>query len=444
MREDRPEFLAQTPPSTPSIFTLSNSPGSRTNMHWFSDSAPTSPRPVQNVVVIGSGFCGGVLVKALDHSPLVKITVIEPRDYLLSKFSTLRSAAQAAQWSSWSVLPLNQLLQHTKRTNHVCARVSRISHEEKTVTCDNGAIVPYDILVICSGTRNFSPGEPPTADSMTEIKDYWKRTSEILTTGQRFAVVGAGPVAVETAGEIRVANPTAKVSLLVGKHSLLSSTGFAPKHVAYVEEQLAALNIDVVKHDNLVSPSVPSKDAQRMSEAVLTDVECVFESGKRETFDALVFAVGGFFNASAFCPPDWLDAVTGEVLIDDFFRVKGISNVFCCGDAAQVKNRAKVALWAVKDGSLVAANVLSVVEGREPANRVKVPHGSVTLIPIGDKHGILVGANGWIFFGNFLVSSIKGKDLFTNRVWRGAGLMMPPLSVDVQSDACKPASLLLS
>jgi len=392
-------------------------------------SAPlTNTSLLQNVVVIGAGFGGATLCKGLEKQPGISVTLIEPRDFLLNKFGALRAAAQGGKWSTDVLLPIASILKNTK---HVQAKATRIDSSNKNVLCDNGETVSYDVLVICSGSRNFSPGEPPShARTMESAKAYWRELAASFASGKRFAVVGTGPVAIEMVGEIRLANPTAEVSLLASNYKLLGSVvpAFAPKHVAYIEEQLAALNIKVESGDPVVSPQPPKRENQLEAPPIISDCTVTFQSGKTKKFDALVFALGAVSQASGFCPAEWLDASTGEVLIDELFRVKGAGssgNVFCFGDAAQILKRSKMGFWATNDAELVLANILAVIKGKAPTQKVQMPRGPLMLLPIGDKHGILVAAYGWIFLGNKVASSLKGKDLAAPKVWDKFGLKVP-------------------
>ena len=72
----------------------------------------TNTSAPQRVVVIGAGFGGSNLCKGLEKQPSVVVTLIEPREFFLSKFGALRAAAQGGKWSSNVLLPIASILKN--------------------------------------------------------------------------------------------------------------------------------------------------------------------------------------------------------------------------------------------------------------------------------------------------------------------------------------------
>jgi len=321
-------------------------------------------------------------------------------------------------------MPIAKIL---KRASHKRAFASSIDSAAKTVTCSDGSKTEYDVLVVCPGARNYSPAEPPvTMADAAAARTYYDATRDAITAAKQIGIVGAGPVAIELAGEVRDANASAAVSLLVGSHRFLGNVNprLTDKHVAYVLKQMAARDVNVVIGDDVVSPALPVD--LLTSSAVFRDVDVVFHSGKTLHFDLLLFAVGGQLRAKAFVPADWLNVATGEIVIDDVFRVKGQGSVFAFGDAAHT-GRTKMGAWAIDDAKAVAANVTAVAAGKAPTKTVAKARGPFIVLPVGERYGITVlGSTVW--FGNWSAATIKGKDLFLSMTWGMLQAGKPPSS----------------
>ncbi|KAG0623663.1 hypothetical protein M758_3G192100 [Ceratodon purpureus] len=88
------------------------------------------------------------------------------------------------------------------------------------VTTDTGIKVPYEFLVICTGSEYLGP------NSRVDRLDRYQKANRKLVESQGLLIIGGGPVGVELAGEIVSDFPTKKgeasTSITVQSHSSTS------------------------------------------------------------------------------------------------------------------------------------------------------------------------------------------------------------------------------
>jgi NADH dehydrogenase FAD-containing subunit len=201
------------------------------------------------------------------------------------KFSSLRAAAFGSVWPD-RTMPSTEFM--LKRGKLVRARATSINEGGKKVLLDNGTQVPFDILVVTVGARNFSPGEPPASVTTREgFKEFYATTRSLVENAKQVAIVGAGPVAIELAGEVN-AFTKAKVTVVVGQHRFMHGVkpAFTPKQEQMIKNKLASMGMALEQGDALVSPSPPSDMLN--DSPVLGKTTLVFASGKKLEVDAVL------------------------------------------------------------------------------------------------------------------------------------------------------------
>jgi len=179
------------------------------------------------VVIIGGGF-GGLSAAQRLNSNLVDVTLIDRRNYHL--FQPLLYQVATGSLSAGEVAsPLRSVLSRQKNTRVWLGTVLDIDPDSKRVFLADGAIVPYDSLVVAAGSQTsyfghnqwqeWAPGMK-SVEEATAIRHkilYAFEVAERLSDPvQRrswltFVVVGAGPTGVELSGAIaEIARQTLK------------------------------------------------------------------------------------------------------------------------------------------------------------------------------------------------------------------------------------------
>jgi NADH:ubiquinone reductase (H+-translocating) len=179
------------------------------------------------VVIIGGGF-GGLSAAQHLHSNLVDVTLIDRRNYHL--FQPLLYQVATGSLSAGEVAsPLRGVLSRQKNTRVWLGTVVDIDPDSKRVFLADGAIVPYDSLIVAAGSQTsyfghnewqeWAPGMK-SVEEATAIRHkilYAFEVAERLSDPMQrrswltFVVVGAGPTGVELSGAIaEIARQTLK------------------------------------------------------------------------------------------------------------------------------------------------------------------------------------------------------------------------------------------
>lgn len=366
------------------------------------------------VVILGGGYAGIHTAKNLEKYKDVEVCLVSPREgFMLNKYSALRSAVRGGAWADRTLPPVGK---HTlQKTKFVYSAATGVDPATRTVTLEDGTTLQYNVLVIATGSRNFSPAEAPTGvNTVQGTKDYWQGMQNEIGQAKRICIVGTGPVGIELAGEILDAFPETKLTL-VGKEAnvLGNAKGVRPSGVQSVEKLLTSSRVDLRLSETVESHSLP-EDMSSASPVVNTPEGVTLGSGAHVDCDLLIWAIGGSPNVG-FVPSEWMAKGNREVNTDPHtLLVNGTTNVFAVGDVAHT-NSTKLGYLATQDGSVVAENVKAVLEGKEPKKTIGRSM-MLMLVPFGENKGRLLLP--FFTLGNSVASWIKGKDLFTLRIWK--------------------------
>src|SRR6516225_1451216 len=187
------------------------------------------------VVIVGGGF-GGLSAAQHLKSDLVEVTLIDRRNYHL--FQPLLYQVATGSLSPGEIsAPLRGVLSKQKNTRVWLGTVIDVDPDSKHVVLEDGAILPYDSLIVASGSQTSYFGHDEwqvwaagmkSIDEATAIRHkilYAFEVAERAAAGsgaphsdpeQRrawltFVIVGGGPTGVELAGAIgEIARQTLK------------------------------------------------------------------------------------------------------------------------------------------------------------------------------------------------------------------------------------------
>jgi NADH:ubiquinone reductase (H+-translocating) len=178
------------------------------------------------VVIVGGGF-GGLSAAQHLKSDLVDVTLVDRRNYHL--FQPLLYQVATGSLSPGDIAaPLRSILSKQKNTRVWLGTVVDVDPESKHVLLEDGAILPYDSLIIASGSQTSYFGHDEwqawaaglkTIEEATTIRHkilYAFEVAERVAAGAEgphhglehrrawltFVIVGAGPTGVEVSGAI--------------------------------------------------------------------------------------------------------------------------------------------------------------------------------------------------------------------------------------------------
>ncbi|MGW5734715.1 MULTISPECIES: FAD-dependent oxidoreductase [Streptomyces] len=351
------------------------------------------------VAVVGGGYGGSAVAKALDDA--TDVVLIEPKDAFVHAAGALRALVRP-DWAGNMFFPYDRLLRRGRVVRERAASV-----DAGGVTLASGARVDADYVVLASGSGYPYPAKTDT-DVTSEALERLRATHDELDRAEGVLLLGAGPVGLELAGEIKAVWPGKRVTVVDPAEELMP--GFLPELREELHRQLAEMGVEL-------------RLGTRLSQ------EPPVEPGRTKTFTVGTTADGGEVTADIWFRCHGVrvtgDYLTGElaaartprgVRVTETLNVPGHDHVYALGDLADLAE-AKLAGNAMKHAEVVARNVLARVRGERPtAVHRPAPVPSV-LLPLGPKGGIgqMGTPEGATLLPAETVSEYKGTDLLTGR-----------------------------
>ncbi|MFN2315458.1 MAG: NAD(P)/FAD-dependent oxidoreductase [Gemmatimonadales bacterium] len=173
---------------------------------------------MKRVVIVGGGFVGIYLAKALKRAP-VQVTVIDRRNHHL--FQPLLYQVAAAELSPADIAaPIRSIVRSQRNTEVLLGEAVGVDPARKVVALADGAEFGYDWLVLAPGTRHSYYGRPeweslaPGLKTLEDAQEIRRRVLLAFELAERepdpvrrqalltFVVVGGGPTGVELAGAL--------------------------------------------------------------------------------------------------------------------------------------------------------------------------------------------------------------------------------------------------
>lgn len=175
-----------------------------------------SARP--RVVIVGGGFGGLSCARALDGAA-VDVLLLDVRNYHLFT-PLLYQVATALLDPSDIAYPFRTVFRRSGNVRFRQARVTGVDFDARTVTVSAGDTIPYDTLVLATGSVNAYFGNPQLAErtiGMKALDEAMRLRNHVLSCLERaaqtsdpvqraewltFVVVGGGPTGVEYSGAL--------------------------------------------------------------------------------------------------------------------------------------------------------------------------------------------------------------------------------------------------
>jgi NADH:ubiquinone reductase (H+-translocating) len=399
------------------------------------------------VVIVGGGFGGMNAARGLAKAPC-KVTLVDRRNFHLFQ-PLLYQVATGALSPANIAAPLRSILRRQKNTNVVLGEVEGFDLAAKTVALRDGLAVPFDTLVVATGSTHAYFGHDDWAEmapGLKTLEDATEIRRRVLSAFERaerepdpkvrerlltFVVVGGGPTGVEMAGAIselarltmrndfRAFNPRdARIILVEGQPRVLGA--FHEKLSAYAINALHKLGVEARLDCHVVGvheDRVDVKADRPGAEATAIPTETV------------IWAAGVKASGLGRLLADAIGGVTtdrpGRVAVNPDCTVGGRPDVFVIGDLASLKGAdgkplPGVAPVAMQQGEYVAGVIAARLKGdTSPARPFKYwDKGSMATIgsakAVAETNGLrLTGYVAWLAW---LFIHIMYLARFENRV----------------------------
>jgi NADH dehydrogenase len=301
---------------------------------------PAAPR----VVIIGAGFGGLAAAQGFKNTG-ISVTVIDKTNYNL--FVPLLYQVATAELAPGDIAePVRKILHRHRNVEVLLAEVSGIDTARRTVFLGGRKTIPYDALIIATGSHyNYFGREhwAAVASGLKTIEDARRIRSRLLMTFElaemtndaarqaalmTTIIVGGGPTGVEMAGssselarfplarDFRHIRPEqARIILVEAGPRLLA--GFHSRLSAYAERRLRKLGVTVLLNHRV--------DDLRPDGAVI--------AGQFTPAGTLIWAAGVRASPAA----QWLGIPTdgaGRIPVNRDLSVKDLDGVYAVGDTA--------------------------------------------------------------------------------------------------------------
>lgn len=301
-------------------------------------------RPVPRIVVVGAGFAGLEVVKALGRAG-IDVTLVDRQNHHLFQ-PLLYQVATAALGAPDVAEPIRRILRGYRSVRVLFGEVTDIDWNAQHLRLEDGSLITYDHLILATGSVPFYFGNESwekAACGLKTIEDARHIRSQLLRafeTAERssdpeeqrrlmtVAIIGGGPTGVELAGSIaelsrytlvrdfrNIRPQDTRIVLVEAGPRLLA--GFDEKLSAYALERLRKLGVTVM----------PGKRVEDIAEGRLV------VSGETIPVGLILWAAG--VAASPLARQLQADCDrSGRLKVDECMRVRGRPNVYALGDVA--------------------------------------------------------------------------------------------------------------
>jgi len=333
----------------------------------------------QRVVIVGAGFGGLACARKLDGAP-VQVLLLDRHNYHLFT-PLLYQVATGLLNPSDIAYPLRAIFRRSRNVRFRQATVDGVDLGRRVVRLTDGAELPFDYLVLATGSVDNYFGNEAVARVSIGLKalaDATRMRNHVLTCLERadaetepearralltFVVVGGGPTGVECSGALaelmdivagkdyhQVSRDEIRIILVEGADRLLNA--FSPHLGHYAQRILTRRGVDI-----RTRALVKAADARSVTLADGTRIDCetiIWSAGVRPN-DAVVDASLARFR-------------NHRVTVDAWLRVPGATGVYAIGDVASPKlgDQGELPMLsppAMQGGRYVAQTIVDAVRG---------------------------------------------------------------------------------
>ncbi len=379
--------------------------------------------PKRKLIILGSGFASFSTLKGID-TDLYDVIVVSPRNHFI--FTPLLPSTTVGTIEFRSIIePIRSAKENITYYQSYCTGIDTVS---RSIAC-TGALdgstftLPYDTLVIGVGAVSNTFGIPGVEQYglfLKELSDARAIRQRIIENFERastpnlpfeerrrllhFVVVGGGPTGVEFAAELHdfmtedlvdsyaTVLPDVSITLFEAGDVLLSSFDAALSE--YTIRIFQRQKISVRLHAQV---------------ARVEEKEILLKDGSRVPYGMMVWSTGNTQTPFVRSLPFEKDRGS-RLVTDEFFRVKGETDVYSLGDCATIEGKVLPATSQVaqQEGYYLARSLNAVAKGRTAAPFIY--HHRGMLAYIGSNRALAD------------LPQVKGRGFSTWIFWRSAYL----------------------
>src|ERR1700680_4033358 len=320
------------------------------------------------VVVVGGGHGGVAVAKALDAAS--DGVLVEPKDAFMHNIAALRALVDPS-WLPTIFLPYTGLL-----ANGRVVRDRAVVVDPHRVVTASGEEISADYVVLASGSKYPFPAKTDLVDTR-HAQEQVRQTHRALAQADRVLLVGAGPVGIELAGEIRDVWPEKSIVLLDVADEILGGP-YMPELKVELPHQLVEAHVELIMGSPLREPP-PTEPGELGTFTVTTDAGT-------EVIADIWFRCYGVVPNSDYLGEALIPArrADGFIEVGPTLQVAGQATVFAVGDISTADS--KMAGFAGRQAAIVADNINALAQGRSDLTHYK-SWGVAIAVPIGPNGG---------------------------------------------------------
>jgi NADH dehydrogenase FAD-containing subunit len=302
-------------------------------------------------------------------------------------------------WLPKIFLPYTGLL-----TNGRVVRDRAVVVNPNRVVTASGEEISADYVVLATGSKYPFPAKTDLVDTH-HAQEQVRRAHDALTQADRVLLVGAGPVGIELAGEIREVWPEKSIVLLDVADEILGGP-YKPELKAELRRQLLESRVELILGSPL-QHEPPTEPGALETFTVRTD------AGTEVTAD-IWFRCYGVEPNSGYLGDALVSALRSDGFIEvgPTLQVAGQTTVFAVGDISTAD--AKMAGFAARQAATVVDNINALAQGRSDLTPYE-SMGVAIAVPIGPTGGAGQFPGQDEVVGRETIAEVKGRDLMVDR-----------------------------
>jgi len=224
----------------------------------------------------------------------------------------------------------------------------------------------------------------------------------------------------ELAAEIKTTYKDKKVTV-VHPRELLLNDDFPKKFRDQVTARLRALGVNIILNERVQFSDSDIGNGDN-------NVTLVTDKGTKIESDVQLIATGNHVNSglAGTLNSQLVESDTGLVKVRSTLQLdhEGYEHIFALGDVTNVKET-KMAFRAGFQANVVAKNIVALTNEKKLAEYKPGP--PMMFITLGKNGGVgLLPMFGGMLAGNWMVKSLKSKNLFVNKNWKEITGGSPP------------------
>ncbi|MEK6873625.1 MAG: FAD-dependent oxidoreductase [Nanoarchaeota archaeon] len=328
---------------------------------------------MKKLVVLGGGFAGAKIAKALENS--FDLTLIDSKDYFEFTPGILKTIVNHQHFKKIQI-PHKKYL---KKARVITDKVKEITKKEVVLSKKNQKIIAFDYLVIALGSNYNPPFKEKNIIIITRI-NHLKRYYKQLEKSHEIVIIGGGIVGIELAGEITSKYPNKGITI-IHKNDKLIERNHA-KAISYADKFLRKKGVKFIFNENAISYK---------KNIIITDKETKIKAdmvflctGIKPNFHPLEKNFKNVLNEKK------------QIKVNEFLQVENYKNIFAAGDITAVKEE-KLAQNAEKQADIVIKNLINTINDKHLIKYQPKPR--IMVISLGRFNGILQ-------YKNFILTGI--------------------------------------